>query len=333
MGTIPGFDGERPRSTVRTDVLTALSRLDLNLVLALDALLIEQNVTNAGRRLNLSQPALSAALSRLRAHFDDPLLVRKGRQLELSPLAHRLKPLVSSAVNRLHTVFSVTSEFDPAEENREFLIDGSDYSVAVIGPRLRGLVAEAAPNVRLRFRCDTTGWAGSPRSVLDHVDIAIMPHGYVFDVPHIDVIEDRWVCIVSADNTAVGEELTLDNLSALPWVSSFQSERPVTPALRQLEILGVQPRIDTVVDGFLTLPYYVSGTDRIAFIQERLARAIPAELGLRRLPPPFDVVPHVGAAWWHPAHDRDPAHRWLRSLLKTVARDGFGPAPTASPGA
>jgi LysR family transcriptional regulator, nod-box dependent transcriptional activator len=317
MATIQRLDGPERRS----DILTELTRLDLNLIVALDALLTERNVTHAAKRLRLSQPALSAALGRLRTHFGDPLLVRRGRGYDLTPLGARLQTLAAGATGRLHTVFSTTTEFDAAQETREFVIHASDYSAITIGARVRRLAAQQAPGVRLRFLHFSDSLMSSVRPLLDNVDGAILPHGFLFDVPHVDVIEDHWVCIVATDNPSVGDALTLENLADLPWVANYHGGGAQIPASSQLALLGIQPRVDTVVEGFLPLAHFVAGTARIAFVQERLARTMPPELGVRWLRPPFDVLPHIGALWWHPVHELDPAHRWLRSLFETAAAE------------
>lgn len=307
----------------RAEIRASLIRLDLNLLLALDALLDERSVTRAAERLALSQPALSASLAKLRLHFGDPLLVRHGRQHELTPLAARLSALSAGALTRLHTIFASTAAFDPAQERREFVIHGSDYSALTLGARVRQLIDERAPHVRLRFVLYSAGGYSAPSEILGASDGVILPHGYLFDIPHLDVIADEWVCLVSADNDEVGDRLELDDLVRLPWVSNYPGGDTATPASRQLELLGIRPRVDTVVDGFLTLPYFVAGTRRLAFIQRSLAESFPPSMGVRWLPAPFEANAHQSALWWHPVHDLDPAHRWLREMFRIAAtRDG-----------
>lgn len=162
-------------SAGRASARRALAGLDLNLVVHLDALLTERNVTRAAERLSLSQPAMSAALSRLRAIFDDPLLLRRGRIHELSPLGSRLAPAAADIVDRLHGMFGMTAGFDPAEEEREFVIHCSDHSAAVVGARVRRLAAEAAPRVRLRFVHHELGGDESPGDLLARSDGALLP--------------------------------------------------------------------------------------------------------------------------------------------------------------
>lgn len=130
----------------------ALGNLDLNLMRALDALLREANVTRAAERLNLTQPTLSACLARLRKHFGDDLLRREGNQLELTPLALRLQPLVGEALDSAERLFRAHVVFDPASSTRRFVVVASDYGTGVVGAWWSAAVSRSAPYMRTAFR-------------------------------------------------------------------------------------------------------------------------------------------------------------------------------------
>jgi DNA-binding transcriptional LysR family regulator len=134
---------------------------------------------------------------------------------------------------------------------------------------------------------------------------------------------------VSADNAGVGEALTMDHLAALPWVMTYHRPTAFTPAEQHLRMLGIEARAAVVVESFLTIPFFVAGTNRIAMLQRRLARRLEALADIRLLDLPFDAMPIVEAFWWHPVHRSDPAHRWLRHTLREVARDVQDPATPA----
>lgn len=304
------------------DVHRALSRLDLNLIVALDALLTTRNVTRAAERLSLSQPALSASLSRLRAHFDDPLLVRRGRTHDLSPLGERLRPMSGMALDRVYAIFQSTAGFDPAHATQEFIIHCSDYSSITVGTRVRALAAVQAPGITFRFVHQAAASLKPlpPSDLLELSDGVILPHGVLHGSPHIDLWMDTWVCIVAESNSAVGEELAVDDLGRLPWVTNYYSPSHAIPPMRHLNLLGIHPRVETVVEGFLSMPYFVAGSDRIAFVPETVADDMPRSLKVRKIMPPFPAVHHELAFWWHPAHDEDPAHAWLRSLFEQIQR-------------
>ncbi len=296
-----------------------LSRLDLNLLVSLDALLTERNVTRAAERLHLSQPSLSAALARLRVHFDDPLLARRGNLYELTPLAMRLMEHTAEALNAVRRVFESQSRWDPSESTREFTVFGSDYALSVIGPEVSRLASEAAPGVRMRHQPISTAGIDDVLNRLASVDGLILPHGISTNRPHRDLWRDDWVVLAAADNPHVRDGLTLDILAASPWVFTYQTRLSFTAAGRQLEQMGLQPRVQTVVESFALLPLYVMGTERLTLIQRRLVPLV-ARLGdMRVCEIPFESAPLIEALWWHPAHEQDPEHIWFRDLFDRAA--------------
>ncbi|MGW7090445.1 LysR family transcriptional regulator [Streptomyces sp. NPDC054871] len=297
-----------------------LARLDLNLVVALRALLEERNVTRAGQRVGLSQPAMSAALSRLRRHFDDDLLARVGGHYELTALGQVLLDRTSTAYDVLERLFSSQADFDPAAESREFKLVASDYAVSVFGTALARVVHEEAPGIRLRFAQTPPTVVDNTATLLSAVDGVLMPHGVISDFPATDLYEDRWVFVVADDHpsvTGVTDGLTLQDLADLPWVTYQRTYD--APAVRQLGMLGVEPRVEVSVDSFQLLPLLVVGTRRIAMVQARLARLLAPIAPVRVVEPPYEAVPLQEALWWHPVHTHDAAHIWLR---ETAARVG-----------
>jgi DNA-binding transcriptional LysR family regulator len=292
-----------------------LASLDLNLLVSLDALLQERSVTRAAARMGLSQPALSASLARLRRHFGDELLTRAGNEYRLTPLAVQLRDLARLALSGVERVFTAQTDFDPGSSTREFSLLISDYGVAVLGDTIAGLLAEEAPNARLRLIANTPAWVDRAEQVLLSTDLLLLPHGFVSDLSHRDLYRDEWVCLVSTDNPAVDGELTVEHLRSLPWVVTFHGPTAATPAARQMRMRGIEPNVQVVTESFLTVPGLVAGSGRIALLQRRLAELLPLNLGTRVLPPPVEVGQLVEAMWWHPAFDDDPEHSYLRDLV------------------
>jgi len=283
-----------------------LSSLDNNHLHALHALLTERTVTGAAVRLGRTQPTLSASLARLRRHFSDD---------QLTPFAEQLRPLASTAVAAVERVFSAQSEFDPANSNREFTIVSSDYGISTVGAHLVALLEQQAPRVRIRFDAVTPEALSRNPDFYRTVDGVFMPHGYI-DLPRsIDLFHDRWICVVAADNPRVGERLTMDDLHHLPWVATFHDPLERAPAWRQMELLGVTPRVCATANSFLAMPQLVRHTGGITMLQERLTAGLAEALAVRLMDCPFDPVPLVEAFWWHPMHDADSGHTWLRGLL------------------
>jgi DNA-binding transcriptional LysR family regulator len=128
------------------------------------------------------------------------------------------------------------------------------------------------------------------------------------------------VCIVSADNGRVGDELTMEDLGELPWILTYNARAAFTSAARQLQMLGVEARVTMVVEQFVVLPFLVVGTDRIALVQSRLVDRLRGMEGLRVLACPYDAIPIMEALWWHPVHGPDPEHAWMRSVIIEAAR-------------
>ncbi|MFH9736518.1 LysR family transcriptional regulator [Streptomyces roseolus] len=295
-----------------------LARLDLNLVVALRALLEERNVTKAGQRVGLSQPAMSAALARLRRHFGDELLAREGSQYELTALGQVLLDRTATAYDVLERLFTSQAAFDPATETREFRIIASDYAVDVFGVELARVIHDEAPGIRLRFTRTPITVVDDTASLLSATDGLLMPHGVISDFPATDLYDDRWVFVLADDHPSVEDRLTRQDLARLPWVTYQRTYD--APAVRQLGMLGIEPRVEVSVDSFHALPALVAGTRRIALVQARLAHRLAPLGGVRVVEPPYEAVPLREALWWHPVHTHDAAHIWLRETAARVGR-------------
>ena len=292
-----------------------LTSLDLNLLVVLRALLQEKHVTRAGRAVGLSQPATSAALARLRRHFGDELLVRVGQRYELTPLGMSLLDQVDSACELLERLFSARQGFDPATARRTFTLLTSDYSIAVLGEELIRITSREAPGVRLCLRQLGSLDVADLDTALRSVDGVLLPQGFISGYPSIHLYADRWMCLVSADNPAAHGEMQVEELAKMPWVTYYGRRTATIPAFTQLGLLGIEPRIDVVVESFQALPFLVAGTERVALIQERLARRYEGVTAVRAVDCPLDLPPLNEMMWWHPMHTRDPGHVWLREIL------------------
>ena len=291
----------------------------MNLVVALRALLVERNVTRAGQRIGLSQPAMSAALARLRRHFGDELLARKGTGYELTALGAVLLDRTEVACDMLERVFGSQPRFNPAREEREFVLLASDYAVLVFGAALAREISAQAPQIRIVFRQVTAALTDDPAGQLSTVDGVLMPHGIIAGLPAVELFSDRWVCVVAEDNPEVGESITLGQLATLPW-AAYQRTYAAS-VTQQLSMLGIEPRVQVLADSFQLLPSLVAGTRRVAMIHGLLAAhlGLGPGSGIRLLDCPFDAVPVQEALWWHPVHTHDAGHVWLRELAAAVA--------------
>ena len=147
----------------------------------------------------------------------------------------------------------------------------------------------------------------------------VIPHGHLTDLPYMDLWRDDWIVVASESNEQVGDELTMEVLGQLPWVFTFQTRTAFTSAARQLQLLGVEPRVEAIVESFLALPHFIAGTNRLGLLQAGLADHAASVSDIRVLELPFDAMPVVNALWWHPVHSRDPEHAWMRGLFEQAS--------------
>jgi DNA-binding transcriptional LysR family regulator len=298
----------------------ALGGRDLNLLLALKVLLEESNVTRAGQRLGLSQPAMSASLARLRRCFDDELLTRSGRDYELTPFAVDLLPEVQEAVLLISRAMRVDEPFDAATSSRVFRMTMSDYAITVLQQPLIERVRTLAPGVRLEVDHLGPDVRTSERVLLDY-DVLIGPLGYGFPGESRPLWRDRMVCLLDARNPRLRDgRLSLSDVAALPHAVASFGRGNLTPIDRVFGELNVSRRIQVQVFGWLPLPFVIEGTDLVAVVPERLAR-IHTRPGapLVMVEPPFGHVVLAEGYWFAPSRVLDLAHRWLFDRLDEVS--------------
>lgn len=295
-----------------------MKNLDLNLLPHLQLLLELRNISRAAERLQLSQPAMSAAMARLRRHFDDELLVRNGRTYDLTPFAQSLVPLVDEAMLHIQRATRVRSGFDPATSEREFVIAASDYAAALIVGPLRGILREEAPGVSVDFI--PTGGNGIQGQMADYskLDLLVGPTGYHMQGASKQVFRDSFVAIADAGNPLLQQpRLDLADLATVPHAVGYFGEGISTPADKLFESRGIPRRVAAVVAGFLSLPLLVEGTDLVAMVPRMLAARVQrgAEIVVLEFSEGTEAS-LVEAMYWHPSQAEDPASVWLRSVVQ-----------------
>ena len=296
-----------------------MAAIDYNLLRPLRALLEERSVTRAAVTLHVSQPTMSTALARLRAHYEDPLLIRRGNEHVLSPLAERLLAVVPALIAETEQIFGLQSRFEPATSTRTFSIAGVDYAVARIAPTLARIVGADAPHTRFEFpTADARLVNGLPDSMRT-TDAVILPHGYLADRPHIDLPPERWMCLVDG-GSGISEDPKAEELLSRPWVQNTAVREGMNPVRTQLQLRGIQIYVAAVTPHFFVVPSLVIGTDRVAVVPEGLATmAQTMHPQLAVVEPPFDLEPLRDALWWPPDREHDAEHVWLRRILTQVA--------------
>ena len=297
-------------------------RLDLNLLVALDALLAERSVTRAAARLNISQPAMSGVLARLRDFFGDQLVVQVGRQMELTPLAQSVVAPVQDIILRIDSMIATEPAFEPRASKRHFSITVSDYVLRVFLLDILKRLYREAPGVTFEFRQSS----GRARDALEsgEVDFVIAPEiDLLPEHPHVTLFEDTYTVIAWTGNSVVGDTLSFDQYMGLGHVV-FRSEEQGNPWLERWFVrqYGDARRIEVAAASFSLLPHVLVGTDRIATIQTRLARKYVRTLPVKLIESPVELPKLVETLQWNMHRDPDPAGRWLRGKLQEAPPEG-----------
>lgn len=295
-----------------------LNHFDLNLLVVLDALLTDRSVTRAAERLQMTQPATSAALARIRRQLDDPILVRDGRTLSPTAYAESLAGPVRDMLANLEVALGSPPGFDPTTDSRVFRIAASDYAALVAVRPLLARIQATAPQIRLHV---TTVSKLVPQLLMrDELDLVIAPlEVWEFPAPiHNEVLfRDDFVVAAWSGNPEVGSAITGEDFSRLPQLGYAQLG-VVNFAESQLEALGIERTIEMTTQSFALAPFLIRGTRMIALIQRLLAAEVGEAAELRVVEAPFVIRPITEAVWWHPRRDDDAGHAWIRSELRSL---------------
>ncbi len=298
-----------------------LRHFDLNLLVALDALLDTKSVTRASERLCIGASATSSALGRLREHFGDDLLKQIGRKMELTPLAQSLVQPVREIILRTQSTLERRAAFDPRKEGRHFVFNASDYVSTVLMPSLLRHVQTQAPGMTV----DMLSLGDNALELLDRgeVDFAIYPDRYASDKhPSLELFEESYSCVVWTGNKFVGDQMTFEQYIDLGHVAArFGDTRVVSFEGWFLSTFGARRRVEVTASSFNALPYLVVGTTRIATMHTRLAMLYSKQLPLRLMKPPVDIPALKMVLQWHAINEDDPAHAWMREQIAAMARD------------
>ena len=293
-----------------------LDKFDLNLLVVLDALLEERNVTKASARVHIGQSATSGALARLREYFQDELLVPVGRKMMLTPLAESLVEPVRDTLLKARATIARKPNFDPTSAERRFIIYASDYVTTVMLTDSIERIAKLAPKISIDIRTPS-------RDIFElfdrgEIDLLVLPEPYMTRIHHIKKMwfEDEQVCVVWTGNTIVGETLSFEAYMAMGHASvRFSDDRSIMFEDWFLPRFGKERKVEVTVDNFGTLPLLVLGTNRIATMHRKHAEFVAKLLPLRIVKTPFNMPPIVEMMCWPKYLDHDPAHQWLRGVL------------------
>ncbi|MCS3694317.1 DNA-binding transcriptional LysR family regulator [Bradyrhizobium elkanii] len=296
-----------------------LNSVDLNLLVALDALLREANVSRAAMRLNLSQPATSHALQRLRDLIGDPLLVRNGARMELTPRAQALRSPLANALDQVRALF-VSDDFDAARSDRHFRLMMPDLAVELLMPPLMEKVTLIAPNVTI----DVVPWRGP----------AIFTPEFARTIDLVISIGDSFKGFhrqrLYTDSDALAVRRGHGVGTKLKKREAFLAARHVAVIIRGqnedlidtwLRAKGIERRIALVVPGYIEALHVTARTDLVAFVPRRLISALSKQLSLMTVTPPLDPGIDEQHMFYPTRAQMDPGSLWLRKLMLETGRE------------
>jgi LysR family nod box-dependent transcriptional activator len=301
------------------DWLVRFKGLDLNLLVALDVLVETRSVSAAAKRMHLSQPAMSAALSRLRQYFGDDLLVLNGKRMYPTAYAEALGPLLKDCLRGLDVLLSSPNNFDPATAQRTFSVVGSDYATAAVLVPLVTRLEASAPGIRLEILSPNDDSASQLAE--GKVDLLITPDSFIHpDHPAELLYEEEHVVVGWSSNPVFEQPLTEESLFAAGHIAvSFGRERTASFADRQLATMGKVRRIEVTAASFTAVPWLLRGTQRLGLMHARLAKAMAEFFPIAYAPLPFEFPLMRQMVQHHQARTHDEGLRWLRGELAAVA--------------
>ena len=304
-----------------------LQGLDLNLLIALDALLTEKNVTRASERIHISQPGMSAALQKLRIYFEDQLLERVGRNMELTAKALILAEPVKTILSNIRDLTEAMNRFEPAEAYRVFRFSSTTYCSEVLATALLSKLRKIAPNISVQFE-ELSNDTGS-RILEGQIDFAITISArvaeYLNDINSSmnseELFSDDFSVVMSRNNPFTKDMISFDELCAMRYVETRFAgditglgEQIWRQQRRQPFICGWMPNFHLTLDT-------ISHTDLVSVLPSLLTKMKGDSYNVRTLPVPFEMPRLEERLFWHRRNDSDPAHQWMIQVIKDLIKE------------
>jgi len=296
-----------------------LAAIDANLLVALEALLAEEHVGRAARRMGVSASAMSHTLARLRELVGDPLLVRTGQRMSLSPRARELVTPMRDALGLLATVLARPPELDLARERRTLRMAAVDYAQSLLLPGLVALLARDAPGLDLvvtPFSGDTMRELAS-----GDLDLALSMHRSATGMRSRIIHEEPFVCCARRGHPVLRERLGVRRFAALEHVLISPRGRVPGAVDEALKQRGLKRRVVAVVTTFLAAAQIVATGDAVLTCARRSAEQAEQWFGLQQFRPPITLAPAKLGMYWHERHVADPLLAWLRDRVTELADD------------
>ena len=306
-------------------------QLDLGLLRCLDVLVAEAHVSRAAERLDMTQPAMSRVLGRLRELFGDPILIRGATGMQASPRALELVVTARRILADVDLVLGEALHFEPTLCTQTFRLIATDYTHAVFVPLLSAALREEAPQATLSVKHPLHPKALALGLEEGDLDLAI---GHLEDPPvslrSVPLFADRVICVLRAGHPYLESEQTVKQFVALPHIlitpagfGHFQSNID-----RSLSEHGLKRRVGMLSQHFMAAPFVAATTDMAVLMPERLAQHYRHGLGLAMVEPPLAIPDYTLSMYWHERSHKAPALQWLRELARRCA-ERLADAPDA----
>jgi DNA-binding transcriptional LysR family regulator len=300
-----------------------LRHFDLNLLVAFDWLMQEQNVSRAAERMFVSQSAMSHTLQRLRQQLDDPLLVKTPSGMKPTERAMALIEPVRAVLREVESLIRQPEVFDPARSQRRFVMAATDYMDFLLIPPLIERIAQEAPGIDIHVKRTDLPF---PEKELETGELDIVlgfeailkPAGYLTSRKLFD---DRMTCLLRRDHPIIqGDKISLDDYITLKHMLISRTGTRTGVIDDWLAERGLERRIALIVPHFLSAPFIVAKTDMLLSLPLRIAEQFVRLAPLRVLPVPIELPSYDLVMIWHPLRENDSAHRWLREQIWAVCQ-------------
>lgn len=294
-----------------------LAAVDLNLLVAFDALLSERNVTRAAQRIGLSQPALSKALQRLRDIFDDPLFERRDGVMQPTAQALKLSQPVRRALDEIQVALG-PQDFDAGRAQATITLGLIDYYEVLLLPALLNELQHSAPGINVAAK-RTDRLRVYDQLARNEIDFAVVPISESVTELHADPLSVEDAVTMMAEGNPLAKDFTLDGFANAGHVVVATEGQGVGRIDSLLAARGMKRRIVLTLPNFTSVPFIIGGTDLITTMPRCLGTRLAAPARIVCLPPPLPVPPVTIHLAWHPRNAASPLHRWMRTTIKTVA--------------
>ncbi len=293
-----------------------LYKYDLNLLTIFDMIFSEGHLTKAGEKLNLSQPAMSQALGRLREVFDDQLFIRSGKEMIPSAFAIKLAPKIREIMHLTEKAFIDGGDFDPVTSNRTFKLAMNDYTEMVVMPPLFNQLQKTAPNIKIKSEQVSNDYENALSQNLDFILGSSFSFGA--NIYQKSLFHDKEVLIVRSNHPVLSQELTPEVYASLKH-AQFKNGSCSNTIDEEFNKIGLKRDIVLEIHHELVLPLLLKDSDVIINIPERMAILFKKMLPIEIIELPFFVHGYNFCQYWHERNHKDSAHIWFRSLLSSIA--------------